>query len=216
MRAVIDTGVWVSALLSPNPKAPPPQLFRLIENGRVRPVVSLKLLNEITNVLGRKKFLNKTRVGKVAEFVNTLAAHACMVPDVENPPAVTRDPKDDYLVALAAAQKVPLVSGDRGILEAGLSPPALRPAELVASIDPFRSRGQSHDENRWMLQAKEFDPRIAAQTLPADRSPVSMLETGDEFPTVTRTGPPPPVALSAAGTPRQSTARRNLSSFLKR
>jgi len=41
-------------------------------------------------------------------------------------PAVTRDRKDDYLVALARSEHVdPIVSGDRDLIDAGLTDPAV-------------------------------------------------------------------------------------------
>ncbi|MBB4665057.1 hypothetical protein [Conexibacter arvalis] len=51
-------------------------------------------------------------------------------------PSVTRDPADDYLVALARAQQVDaIVSGDRDLVEAGIErPPVQRPADFIGLL----------------------------------------------------------------------------------
>jgi len=58
-----------------------------------------------------------------------LRAAADMLPDPVAPPAVVRDPRDDYLVALARATRVDaIITGDRDLLDhEGLEPPALTP-----------------------------------------------------------------------------------------
>lgn len=59
-----------------------------------------------------------------------------MVEDPVDVPAITRDPKDDYLVALALRERVDaLVSGDRDLLDAGLgAPPIWSPREAADRI----------------------------------------------------------------------------------
>ena len=51
---------------------------------------------------------------------------------------MARDRKDDYLVALARDERVDaIVSGDRDLLEAGLTaPPIWSPRELVERLRP--------------------------------------------------------------------------------
>jgi predicted nucleic acid-binding protein len=52
-----------------------------------------------------------------------------MLPDPVAPPATVRDPRDDYLVALAiGARAEAIVTGDRDLLDHdGLKPPAISP-----------------------------------------------------------------------------------------
>lgn len=48
----------------------------------------------------------------------------------------TRDPGDDYLIALAHAGSAVLVSGDHDLTEAGISePPVLRPRQLTEQLE---------------------------------------------------------------------------------
>jgi uncharacterized protein len=55
-----------------------------------------------------------------------------MLPNPVAPPAVVRDPRDDYLVALArSAGADAVVTGDRDLLDqAGLEPPAITPRQV--------------------------------------------------------------------------------------
>lgn len=53
-KAVIDTNILVSALLSPGGK--PSQVMQMVFDGRIFPVVSKAVLEEYQGVLSRKKF----------------------------------------------------------------------------------------------------------------------------------------------------------------
>lgn len=60
----------------------------------------------------------------MSEFVERLRHHTTPADDPVDQPAVTRDRKDDYLVPLARWERVDaIVSGDRDLLDAGLSEP---------------------------------------------------------------------------------------------
>jgi uncharacterized protein len=52
-----------------------------------------------------------------------------ILPDPIDPPPVVRDPRDDYLLALALAGRADaIVTGDKDLLDhAGLEPPAITP-----------------------------------------------------------------------------------------
>jgi len=54
IKAVIDTNILVSALLSPGGK--PSQVMQMVFDGRIFPVVSKAVLEEYQGVLSRKKF----------------------------------------------------------------------------------------------------------------------------------------------------------------
>jgi hypothetical protein len=54
-----------------------------------------------------------------------------MHPDLEDPPSVSRDASDDYLVVLARQTGVQLVSGDPDLTVPGL---ALRPREFLDDL----------------------------------------------------------------------------------
>lgn len=120
-RVVVDPGVFVSALIAP--KGTPAQLLDLLLEQRFELVISPRLLGELTGVLLRDRFRRYVTAAEVREFVADLAAVAIVLRDPSHPAAVTRDPNDDYLIALAmAAQADALVSGDRDLTDMEDSP----------------------------------------------------------------------------------------------
>ena len=75
--------------------------MRAWRTGRIELVVSRALLDELSGVLARPKFAGATREGRAIDFVGALRGGAMMVKDPPDTEAITRDPKDDYLVRLA-------------------------------------------------------------------------------------------------------------------
>lgn len=56
------------------------------------------------------------------------------------PPIHSRDPDDDYLIALAVVSGAALISSDGGLLElSGELPPVFSPAQFAARLDPGAS-----------------------------------------------------------------------------
>ena len=95
-------------------------------------VASPQLIAELEGVLARPKFRRWTQGDRASAYAAGLAAIAEMHADPERPPAVTADPKDDYLVALALAADADLLtSGDRHLLDAQLDIEVLAPAQLL-------------------------------------------------------------------------------------
>ena len=54
----------------------------------------------------------------------------------ETAPIRSRDPGDHYLIALASAHRVALVSGDRDLLDLAGEIPVLTPRELLDLLNP--------------------------------------------------------------------------------
>lgn len=135
IRVVVDPGVLVSAIITP--AGPPAELLRAAREGRLDLIVSPRLLAELAAVLSREKFRSYLTLDEANEYVEGLAALAETVADVADPPAVSRDPNDDYLVAVARATgATAIVSGDADLL--GVENPGVAivaPREFVASLD---------------------------------------------------------------------------------
>jgi len=133
-RVVVDPGVFVSALIAP--KGTPAQLLDLLLEQRFELVVSPWLLAELTGVLLRDRFRRYVTIAEVRELVADLAAVATVLRDRPDPVAVTRDPNDDYLVALAvAAQADALISGDRDLTDLQSPPvPVLTPRMFLVRL----------------------------------------------------------------------------------
>lgn len=117
LRAVVDVKVLVSAARSPNGLC-----GRLLEEAidrRWRPVVSRLLCEELEDVLARPAFRDRLGQDATDRFLADLRAIVEWADDPTGPPVVaTRDPDDDYLLALAHGADVDvLVSGDRDLTD---------------------------------------------------------------------------------------------------
>lgn len=118
-RAVVDASVLISALITRR-DTPPRQVLRAWARERFKLVVSPKLISEVAGVLARPKFERYVTPDEVADFLDMLRNDAVLHPDPAVVERVTRDPRDDYLVALAKAADAVLVSSDRDVLEADI------------------------------------------------------------------------------------------------
>jgi uncharacterized protein len=113
VRYVCDTNVIVSALLFENSK--PAQALRYaLLNGEV--LLSLDLLEELNEVLGRERFNRYVTSEKREEFLEALIERAVLI-DVTESVQACRDPKDDKVLELALNGKAQyIISGDRDLL----------------------------------------------------------------------------------------------------
>lgn len=135
LRAVADVNVLVSAVRTPRGLC-----ARLIDEalaGHWQLVVSVQLIEELESVLARPAFRDLLGDENIARFVVGLLAIAELVDDP--PPAdeqISRDPDDDYLVALTRVARVDaLVSGDRDLLVLDeIDHPVWTPAIFLAKI----------------------------------------------------------------------------------
>ena len=135
IRAVVDSSVFVSAALG-LPSSPPSAVFEAWQDGGFELIVSPKLLDELSGVLRRPKFERYLDARDVDELLAQLEAGATVLDDVDPGEPITRDPNDDYLVALARASGGVLVSGDRDLLEADVADvEILNPREFLARLE---------------------------------------------------------------------------------
>jgi putative PIN family toxin of toxin-antitoxin system len=129
VRYVFDTNVIVSALLFENSK--PAQAFRyVLANGEI--LLSLELLEELNEVLGRKKFNRYVNPEEREEFLEALIERAILVEIIENVQEC-RDPKDNKILELALNGEAQyIISGDRDLL-------VLHPFRdvIVITVDEF-------------------------------------------------------------------------------
>ena len=113
MRYVLDTNVIVSALLFENGK-PARALRHALANGEV--LLSLELLEELNEVLGRERFNRYVTSEEREEFLGVLVERAVLVEITENVQEC-RDPKDDKVLELALNGEAHyIISGDRDLL----------------------------------------------------------------------------------------------------
>lgn len=136
MRAVIDTGVFVSALI--RKEGTTGDILRALRDGRFTPIYTTDIVVEIIDVLGRTKFRTKYHIepDDITALVNLIRLRGELVTPTQKVSAC-RDPKDDkFLEAALATQTDCIVSGDGDLLD--LNPfeeiPVLRPAEFLARL----------------------------------------------------------------------------------
>jgi putative PIN family toxin of toxin-antitoxin system len=128
-RAVLDTNVYVSAVVKPGGVSA--RAVEQMRGGELEAVISPELLTELGIVLRRDKFQRRVGVEFVEDFLEMLRAEATLAPDPTAPaPLRSRDPKDDYLLALAFHQKALLVTGDWDLIELSGGAPIITPADL--------------------------------------------------------------------------------------
>ena len=132
-RAVLEPGVLIAALISP--RGAPAKLITLWIEGAFELVASLKLLEELRTVLLRAKFRRYMTEEEARSYVEVFQRLAIVVRDPESVPRVSKDRKDDYLIALAVASSATLVSGDLHLLELDQERPIVRtPREFAETI----------------------------------------------------------------------------------
>ena len=133
MRAVLDANVLISAILSP--RGTPARLVLAWQAGAFDLVVSPLLLAEVRRALAYPKLERLVSPADADAFINWLSRSATLVVDPSGPPPVrSDDPDDDYLIALAAAERALLVSGDAHLTSLANRVPIRMPAEFILEL----------------------------------------------------------------------------------
>ena len=133
MRAVLDANVLVSALLSVS--GAPARLLERWLTGDFDLVLSQTLLVEVERTLASAKIRGRVAAADAASFLALLRELAEVVPDADDPPPLrSRDAEDDYLLALAARERVLLVTGDADLLALANRAPVLAPREFLGRL----------------------------------------------------------------------------------
>jgi len=110
LKIVIDTNIWISYFINSNFT----DLTELIHNNNIILYIDDVLLNEIKDILARKKFAKyHFDVGKILEFIISITTTVKTQPLFKDCP----DPKDNFLYDLALQTNADyLVTGDRKLL----------------------------------------------------------------------------------------------------
>ena len=133
MRAVLDPNVIISGILSTN--GAPARLLKAWREGVFEVVVSEQLLAELARALAYPKLRKLISETDAKALVGWVEAAAVLAGDIEPHPTIrSQDPGDDYLVALAAANRAALVSGDRHLLDLSDRIPVYKPAEFLKLV----------------------------------------------------------------------------------
>ena len=114
MRAVLDPNVLIASLLSRS--GAPAQIVSRWLAGELELVVSEVLLAELGRALAYPKIRKRIAEDEAGAFVELLREAVRLAPDPEAPARRSADPGDDYLLALAQAERAVLVTGDQHLL----------------------------------------------------------------------------------------------------
>jgi hypothetical protein len=137
VRAVVDVNVLISAALSA--KGTPAEILRATRDGQFELFVSEMLLMELERSLAYPKLRKHIPSERAAAYVNWVREHASVAEDPGSPPAVgSRDPDDDYLLALAIDRRAYLVTGDQDLLVLSGEFPILTPKQFLARLHQER------------------------------------------------------------------------------
>ena len=133
MRAVLDPNVIISALLSP--RGTPARILRAWLEGAFELIVSPLLLAELERALAYPKLRQRVTSAETARLLAILRREASnQIDPASNPVARSRDPGDDYLIALASSAGALLVSGDGHLLAMSAQLPVESPASFLARL----------------------------------------------------------------------------------
>jgi putative PIN family toxin of toxin-antitoxin system len=138
---LIDTNVWVSALISPH--GVPARLLRLWLDGHFEAVVSLPLLDELADVLSRPRITHKypIRPTDVQQFLELLVRR-CQVVEPTGSVHECRDPDDDLVLetALLGRALFVITRDDDLKRDPDLMAHLLERGVQVLSVQQFRAR----------------------------------------------------------------------------
>ena len=100
VRAVIDTNIWVSALL--NPFGFPARLRKSFEEGFFHPIISEPLIEELAEVLNRPRIKNKYGIAEddISELlilIEERSEHVLLSGDIN----ICRDSDDNFVIETA-------------------------------------------------------------------------------------------------------------------
>ena len=114
MRAVLDPNVLIASLLSRT--GAPARIVSRWLGGDFELVVSDELLGELERALAYPKVRRRVAQEEAETFVALLRRGGRLGADPAEAARHSADPGDDYLLALAEAERAVLVSGDQHLL----------------------------------------------------------------------------------------------------
>jgi len=124
--------VLISAILSG--RGAPAELIRRWQLGEFELIVSGKLVAELSRALAYPKLRRLIPEASAIAFVGLVEGSGTMAEDAEDPPVSSRDPGDDYLIALASSAKAVLISGDEDLLTLADRAPVESPRQFLERL----------------------------------------------------------------------------------
>lgn len=138
MRAVLDPNVVISAALSP--AGSPARVLTAWLEGRFEIIASPGLIDELERALAYPKLRRRIPEPDAGALVRLIERGSVMREDPPDPPAISKDPGDDYLIALAAVSEAVLVTGDRDLLALGPELPIFSARQFLKWMEGLEDR----------------------------------------------------------------------------
>lgn len=114
-RVILDTNLWISYLIS-NKLI---KFDRLLESGLIRLIFSEELLTEFVEVARRPKFRKFFSPEDISTLLDQVSDFGELI-FVQSEVTICRDPKDNFLLALARDGRADyLITGDHDLLVIG-------------------------------------------------------------------------------------------------
>ena len=125
IRVIFDTNVWISFLIGKRLSG----MKQYISDREITIVITAQLLEELEEVTKKnrlQKYFNRNKVAELIHLLETIALNY----EITHQYFDCRDPKDNFLLDLAAISKADyLVTGDRDLL-------SLNPFEKTIILTP--------------------------------------------------------------------------------
>jgi putative PIN family toxin of toxin-antitoxin system len=135
LRVVIDTNVWVSAVISPT--GPPAKVRDAFLDGLFEALVCDKMIEEVLDVLRRPRIRDKygipeAEIDEVGRVLGRLSTRATPEPAGYS----LRDPEDDYLLELAVTGEADFIVTGDGDLQGDDDLPAFLAGKGIGVVSP--------------------------------------------------------------------------------
>ena len=118
MRVLLDVNIFISYLLTPNLHGTVYSIIKAAFAGRFVLILPTDVIEELMSVASQRHIKRRISKKDMKEFIDQISVVCELAPRIsESIPAVTRDPKDDYLLAHALVSEADyLVTGDKDLL----------------------------------------------------------------------------------------------------
>ncbi len=133
MQIILDDNVIISAMISK--EGSPAKIMREWLRGSFEIIISQKLLEELGRVLTYPKLQKYTTQSDIDNIINLLSEEGVSIEDAELPSEIfSKDPDDNYLIALALRTKSMIVTGDLDLLSLSNKIPIFSPVDFLEKI----------------------------------------------------------------------------------
>jgi len=117
LKIILDTNVFVSALINPHGK--PSQILDCVFENKLRLFLSAPIIEELEQVLNYPKLVKRHGLEEeeVEEFISSLLSITSLVREEQTIKAIPCDPSDDKFLSCAISAKADcIISGDEHLL----------------------------------------------------------------------------------------------------